>query len=73
MFIEVGYVPKSDFEKLSTKDDSNRIVINKNCETNVPGLFAAGDVTDIRDNQVIIASGEGAKAALSTYYYLAHK
>jgi alkyl hydroperoxide reductase subunit F len=73
VFIEVGYVPKSDFEKLSTKDDSNRIVINKNCETNVPGLFAAGDVTDIRDNQVIIASGEGAKAALSTYYYLAHK
>lgn len=73
VFIEIGYVPKSDFEKLSTKDKFNRIVINKNCETNVVGLFAAGDVTDIRDNQVIIASGEGAKAALSAYYYLAHK
>jgi alkyl hydroperoxide reductase subunit AhpF len=35
-----------------------------------PGIFAAGDATDIPHKQIIIAAGEGAKAALSTYYYL---
>ncbi len=40
------------------------------CQTSVPGLFAAGDVTDIYAEQVLIAVGEGAKAALSAYEYL---
>ena len=40
------------------------------CETSVPGLWAAGDVTEIYQNQIIIAAGEGAKAALGAFEYL---
>jgi alkyl hydroperoxide reductase subunit F len=40
------------------------------CRTNVPGIFAAGDVTDTFAEQVLIAVGEGAKAVLSAYDYL---
>jgi alkyl hydroperoxide reductase subunit F len=39
-------------------------------ETNIPGIFAAGDVTDVPEKQIIIAAGEGAKAALSAFRYL---
>ena len=39
-------------------------------ETNIPGLFAAGDVTDGKNKQVIIAAGEGAAAALAAHDYL---
>ena len=42
-------------------------------ETNVPGIFAAGDVTNVYAEQVLIAIGEGAKAALSAYEYLLPK
>ena len=73
VFIEVGYVPASEFVTLTTKDKQNRIVIDENCNTDVEGVFAAGDVTSIRDNQIVIAAGEGAKAALSAFYYLARK
>ena len=38
--------------------------------TSQPGIFAAGDVTDVSHNQVVIAAGEGAKAALNAYDYL---
>jgi len=55
-----------------TKDagilDTNRageILTDKECRTSVPGVYAAGDVTDIRYKQIVIAMGEGAKAALS--------
>jgi alkyl hydroperoxide reductase subunit F len=40
------------------------------CRTNVPGIFAAGDVTNSYAEQVLVAIGEGAKAALSAYEYL---
>ena len=54
-----------DFNKL------NEIIINPlTNETKTSGLFAAGDVTDIKYKQIIIAAGEGAKAALSAYEYL---
>ncbi len=49
------------------------IVIDKNCQTSISGIFAAGDITDIRDKQMIVAAGEGAKAALSCYQYLTKK
>ena len=72
VFIEIGYIPSNTFETLTEKDEHNRIKVNSTCETNVKGLFAAGDATDIRDNQIVISAGEGAKAALSAFYYLAH-
>jgi alkyl hydroperoxide reductase subunit F len=39
-------------------------------ETTMPGLYAAGDVTDVPEKQIIIAAGEGAKAALQVHRYL---
>lgn len=46
------------------------IVVNPDCSTRTPGLFACGDVTNTLDKRIIIASGEGAKAALAARRYL---
>ncbi|MBI3991338.1 MAG: hypothetical protein HY350_04220, partial [Candidatus Omnitrophica bacterium] len=46
--------------------------VNSRNETNIPGVFAAGDVTDVPEKQIIIAAGEGSKAALSAFGYLSH-
>jgi alkyl hydroperoxide reductase subunit AhpF len=51
-------------------DEAGRIVVNHHCETNVPGFFAAGDVTNVYAEQVPVAIGEGVKAALSAWSYL---
>ena len=51
-------------------NDQKEIVIDVNCHTSIEGLFAAGDVTNIKTKQIITASGEGAKAALEAYEYL---
>lgn len=48
------------------------IEVNCFCETNVQGLFAAGDVTNVAEKQIVIAAGEGAKAALRAHRYLQH-
>ena len=73
IFIEVGYMPSIAFDKLTRKDKWGQIEIDVNCKTSVEGIFAAGDVTNIRDNQIIVAAGEGSKAALSAYEYLTRK
>lgn len=52
-------------------DEEGHIVVNQRCETSLPGLFAAGDVTNIQSEQVLAAIGEGAKAALNAWEYLA--
>lgn len=76
VFIEVGSLPATSFVKELVKFDHtlNRLdeieVDHATCETSTPGLFAAGDVTDVRYKQIVIACGEGAKAALSAYNYL---
>ena len=72
-FIEIGWVPSIDFDQISPKNDKNEIIVDKQCKTNIPGLFAAGDITDIGYWQIIIAAGEGAKAALSAYEYLSKR
>lgn len=71
MFVEKALVPQSDMVKgLVHLDERGRIIVDcANC-TNVPGLFAAGDVTNGYAEQVLISVGEGAKAALSAYEYL---
>jgi alkyl hydroperoxide reductase subunit AhpF len=51
-------------------DEQGRIIVDSACRTSVPGLFAAGDVTNSYAEQVLIAVGEGAKASLSAYEYL---
>lgn len=70
-FIELGLVPNSQMvADLVKLDSQGRICVDCFCRTNVPGIFAAGDVTDTFAEQVLIAVGEGAKAALSAYDYL---
>jgi NADH-dependent peroxiredoxin subunit F len=51
-------------------DEHGCIQVNCRNETNMPGIFAAGDVTSVYAEQVLVAVGEGAKAALSAYDYL---
>lgn len=71
MFVEKALTPNTGMVKgLVELDAQGRIVIDGACRTNVPGLFAAGDVTSGYAEQVLVAVGEGAKAALSAYEYL---
>lgn len=71
VFVELGYVPSTElFAHLVKTTSDGRIIINERNQTNVPGLFAAGDVTDVNAQQVVIAIGGGANAALSAYDYL---
>ena len=71
VFVELGYEPDKDlYSQLVKTTAEGRIMISENNQTNVPGLFAAGDITDVNAQQVVIAIGEGANAALSAYNYL---
>jgi NADH-dependent peroxiredoxin subunit F len=74
MFVEKALTPNTDMVKgLVELDAQGRIVIDSACRTNIPGLFAAGDVTNSYAEQVLVAVGEGSKAALSAYEYLLPK
>jgi len=70
VFVEIGLIPNSEFAKDVEKDPLGEIKVNSRNETNISGIFAAGDVTDVPEKQIIIAAGEGAKAALSAFRYL---
>ena len=71
MFVEKALTPNTSMVKdIVGVDELGRIVVDSACRTNVPGLFAAGDVTSSYAEQVLVAVGEGAKAALSAYEYL---
>ena len=71
VFIEIGLAPNSDAVKeLLPLNKLGEVPISSFCETTVPGLYAAGDVTDVPEKQIIIAAGEGAKAALQAHRYL---
>jgi alkyl hydroperoxide reductase subunit F len=71
VFVELGYTPdKNLYSRLVKTSAEGRIVISENNQTNMPGLFAAGDITDVNAQQVVIAIGEGANAALSACNYL---
>lgn len=71
VFIEIGSVAATSFcHGLVELNELGEIKIDCKGETNVPGIFAAGDVSDVPEKQIIIAAGEGAKAALSAYKYL---
>jgi alkyl hydroperoxide reductase subunit F len=74
VFVEIGLIPNSDFASLVKKNDLGEIEVDCRNATNVEGIFAAGDVTSVPEKQIIIAAGEGAKACLSAFRYLAqHK
>jgi thioredoxin reductase len=72
VFVEFGLLPNNGaVRELVALDHNGHIVIDQQCATNIPGLFAAGDVTTVCAEQVVVSLGEGAKAALSAWQYLA--
>lgn len=72
VFAEIGLVPASSIagDLVDFNEKKEIIIDHRTCETKTPGLYAAGDVTDVKHKQIVIAAGEGAKAALSAYNYL---
>lgn len=79
VFIEIGSIPSVDFDKLTEKNKWNEIVIHEDKAnyisnmTSIPGIFAAGDVTDVPEKQIIVAAGEGVKAVLGVFKWLGKK
>ncbi len=71
VFIAIGLKPCSALAAGMVGLNSNKeIIINADCSTSLPGVFAAGDVTNAFGKRIIIASGEGAKAALAARQYI---
>lgn len=70
VFIEIGYEPSVGFADMIDKNDKNEIKVNGDLATNIDGIFAAGDINDAWGEQIVIAAGEGAKAAMAVSNYL---
>ncbi|MCB1998544.1 MAG: alkyl hydroperoxide reductase subunit F, partial [Rhodoferax sp.] len=71
VFVQIGLVPNTEFLKGTLElSRYGEIVIDERCATSVPGIFAAGDATTVPYKQIVIAAGEGAKAALSAFDHL---
>lgn len=70
VFVEIGYEPSVEFDRLTDKNEKGEIKVDQNLQTSVPGIFAAGDINDAWGEQIIIAAGEGAKAAMAVNNYL---
>ncbi|MFA5256054.1 MAG: FAD-dependent oxidoreductase [Candidatus Omnitrophota bacterium] len=70
IFVEIGLIPNSHFAPDLDKNALGEIKVDCCNRTNIPGIFAAGDVTDLPEKQIIIAAGEGSKASLSAFKYL---
>ncbi len=68
VFVQIGLVPNSQvFSDLVDSTAQGEIKIDAHCRTNVPGVYAAGDVSNVPYKQIVIAMGEGSKAALSAF------
>jgi len=70
VFAHIGFLPNSDLIDFIEKDRAGQIVIDQKCQTSTPGIFAAGDVTNVPYKQIAISAGQGVTAALSTIEYL---
>ncbi|HOV85199.1 MAG TPA: FAD-dependent oxidoreductase [Syntrophobacteraceae bacterium] len=71
VFIEIGTLPNSGlFSHILTTNEKGEILVDHECRTGLAGVFACGDVTNVPFKQVVVAVGEGSKAALSAYNYL---
>jgi len=71
VFLEIGLKPNSDpLKTLLEMNEAGEVPMKEDGSTKVEGLFAAGDVTDVREKQIAVAVGQGAMAALSAYKYL---
>ena len=71
VFVQIGLVPNTEFLKGTVElSKFGEIVVDAKGHTHVPGVFAAGDCTTVPFKQIVIAAGEGAKAALSAFDHL---
>lgn len=71
IFVQIGLLPNTHWlEGALERNRMGEIIIDAKCETSVKGVFAAGDCTTVPYKQIIIATGEGAKASLSAFDYL---
>ncbi|MDB5900804.1 MAG: ahpF [Ramlibacter sp.] len=71
VFVQIGLVPNTEWLKGSVElSKHGEIVVDARGQTSVPGVFAAGDATTVPFKQIIIAAGDGAKAALGAFDHL---
>jgi alkyl hydroperoxide reductase subunit F len=71
VFVQIGLVPNTEFLRGTVElSRHGEILIDQKCATSVPGVFAAGDATTVPYKQIVIAAGEGSKAALSAFDHL---
>jgi alkyl hydroperoxide reductase subunit F len=71
VFVQIGLIPNTEFLKGTIElSKFGEIVVDAKGHTNLTGVFAAGDVTTVPYKQIVIAAGDGAKAALSAFDYL---
>ena len=69
-FVHIGMIPNAGFIDFVEKNQFGEIKVNNIGQTNIPGLFAAGDVTDVAYKQISIAAGQGTLALLGVVDYL---
>jgi alkyl hydroperoxide reductase subunit F len=71
VFVQIGLLPNTEWLKGTVAlSKYGEIEVDARCHTSIPGVFAAGDVTTVPYKQIIIAMGEGSKAALSAFDHL---
>ena len=70
VMIHIGMIPNSDFVKCSKKNPMGEVEVDIKCNTDCPGVFAAGDVTNVPYKQIAIAAGHGVTAAMGAIEYI---
>lgn len=67
IFVQIGLLPNSDVFAEQLHTEQGQIVVDAHCRTSLPGVYAAGDVSTVPYKQIVVAMGEGAKAALAAF------
>ena len=70
IMVHIGQIPNSELSPTVKKDPGKQIMVDEKCRTSMPGIFAAGDVTNVAFKQIGIASGQGITAALAAIEYI---
>ncbi|WP_426304637.1 alkyl hydroperoxide reductase subunit F [Acidovorax facilis] len=71
VFVQIGLVPNTEWLKGTVElSKFGEVIVDSHGRTNIPGLFAAGDCTTVPFKQIVIAAGDGSKAALSAFDHL---
>lgn len=70
VMVHIGQIPNSQFIDSVKKNKINEIMVDAKCQTNIPGILAAGDVTDVAYKQIGISAGQGITSALAAIEYI---